>query len=134
MTVNNFAEKLGFKNGMSYGFRGHLHYFEREGTVEVKQAGYSGDSLHHPKVVVIKKWDLVERRFNLPSGLLQKKSLPRYKRIVRHKHKDFSIVAIVNELQVHNKNIRTVILKCGLCEFHIRGFQVNGKMQQAHTL
>jgi len=133
MTVNNFAKKLGFKNGKAYGFKGHLHILERAGAVEVKQAGFEADSLHHPKIVIIKNLETIEWHFKR-HGLFQRKTAPRWKRTKKCKHKDFSIVAVIKEVAVMNKRIRTLILKCGFCEFYLSGIEIDGVMKEARPL
>lgn len=133
MPLNTFAKKLGFKSAKAYGFKGHLHVLERQGALLVKQAGYLADSLHHPKVVVVKNWEAVELHFGSP-GLSGKGNLPRWRRARKCKHKDFTIVAVLDELEVHGRTIRRVMLKCGLCEFYLRGIQIDGVMKEARPL
>jgi hypothetical protein len=127
MTVNNFAKKLGFKNGGAYGFKGHLHALERSGAVLIQQGGYLGDSLHHPKLVVIKNLEAIQQHFG-KADLLQKSSMPKWKRMKKCRHKDFSMVAVDREVHAKGKLIRFLILKCGYCEFYIRVIEVDGSI------
>jgi len=132
MTVNNFAKKLGFKNSNAYGFKGHLHNLERAGAVEVKQAGYLADSLHHPKVVMIRNFDFIQQYFKLPN--LFQKRMPMWKRQKKCRHRNFSIVATVGEVLIGNKVIKKKILKCGNCDFYLCGIEVDGVMKKASPL
>lgn len=130
MTVNNFAKKLGFKNGKAYGFKGHLRMLERAGAVQVKQAGYYGDSMHHPRIVVITNLEAIQWHFKMP-GLLETKQMPIWKRVPRCRHREFSQVCSFDVRFIGEKVFRKVVLKCGFCDFCLLGIEVDGVMKQA---
>ena len=126
--VNTFAKRLGFKHGNAYGFKGLLHQLERKGLIEIQQGGFNADSMHHNKLVIVKDLDYIHKFIN-PHFSPERKPLKWHRRRKCH-HKDFRIVTVLSDIQVLDKRIRKVILKCGLCNFYLLGFELDGKMAQ----
>lgn len=124
MPLNDFARKVGFKNGEAYGFKGMLREFERLGVLEVKQEEFMDDSLRNPKMVIIRNMEYVERGFGLSD--FTKDRACKWKRRPKCRHGDFSVVAVVSEVPMSNPSIRKVILKCSRCDFHVERLEVAG--------
>ena len=65
MTLSLFAKKLGYRRADAKEFHEGVRYLSRAGALMVKQGGFIGDSLHHPKIVFVKDWNAVNLYFQL---------------------------------------------------------------------
>ena len=55
---------MGFARACNREFRFTLHYLERMGALTVKQGGFIGDSMHHPKIVIMHDVETVYKYFH----------------------------------------------------------------------
>jgi hypothetical protein len=54
-TTSTFARRLGFKNASEKRFRQLIKLAVKKGLLRIEQGGFKGDSMHHPKLVVLMK-------------------------------------------------------------------------------
>jgi hypothetical protein len=64
LTLSKFAEAVGFPRGKRKGFQEHLKRLLEIRAVEVQQGGFLGDSMHHPKIVVIRDIKSLKQHFS----------------------------------------------------------------------
>jgi len=69
VTTSTFARKLGFKSAHAKGFWKGLNYLCRIGAIEIQQSGFKGDSMHHPKLVVVRDSERVSSLFRVKLSL-----------------------------------------------------------------
>lgn len=70
---NTLARQLGFKNAKDRRFSKLLRMAEKRGLIKIKQGGFIGDSMHHPKIVyLLKPLDFAElvKQSIFPSWLI----------------------------------------------------------------
>lgn len=53
-TLTRLAKDSGFRNAADPRFKNCLRKLEKDQVIEVQQSGFKGDSMHHPKIVVLK--------------------------------------------------------------------------------
>lgn len=55
MTVQTFAKQLGFESAADRKYREIMKLAKAKGLLKIVQGGFMGDSMHHPKLVVLSK-------------------------------------------------------------------------------
>jgi hypothetical protein len=63
LTLSNFVKKLGFSRANEKEFRAQLNHLLRIKAIEVQQGGFIADSMHHPKLVIIRNLSAIQTRF-----------------------------------------------------------------------
>ncbi len=129
MTIAVFARRIGFKNARAYGFKKRLHALEKRKLVRVKQGGFVADSMHHPRIVEVADMEGVQRYL----GLQPCAPPVKWRRSPRCHHKDFYVVTVLQDLEVNEKRIRKLLLKCGHCDFYLVSFEVDGMMKRSQV-
>jgi len=122
MTLKNFAKKFGFDRANNKDFRFALLCLTNSRAITIKQGGFIGDSMHHPKIVIIHDADAVNRHFsnNKPKLKVGKPRNYEYE-AMEHFHKQYHTnnekIKMLKEKKETQKTYKTYCIFNGRCEF-----------------
>jgi hypothetical protein len=71
LTLPKFVKELGFTRANKKDFREHFDYLLKIGAIELQQGGFLGDSIHHPKLVVIRDIMVLQAHFQKTFNIVQ---------------------------------------------------------------